>query len=369
MKKNTIFDYWLNLSTLTKGNKINIPFNGNKYLNKHKQQMTNHLQISKTLDGDLKYVVVKELPNEKQKYKKKLDRFLLKNNIKSNEIGIDLGLRILLTTSNKKYYGKNWIDYLTIKDKEIQRLFAQKQKHNLTKSQSRKYKNLVKKIQDYIKNEINKYINQLIKKEIPSKLILESLNFQSPKLNKRMNRILSNFGKKIIKQKLERINEKYGIEIEYINPSYTSQECSCCGYVSKSNRKTQSDFTCEYCNILENIELLKKEDNYFKLSDFINNLEVKYTKRKNSKDKGVKSFYYQNKKLKMNLIKINADYNASKQILWRSSSNNSCDISKYDKKTIVLGKIIDRFFNLIPKDHNSLVQRLDNPYINKLNLY
>jgi len=61
------------------------------------------------------------------------------------------------------------------------------------------------------------------------------LDFRSLELSKRMNRILQNFGRRYIKQKLERLQELYGIGVIEINPAYTSQECSSCGYVDKNN--------------------------------------------------------------------------------------------------------------------------------------
>jgi putative transposase len=62
-----------------------------------------------------------------------------------------------------------------------------------------------------------------------------------------MNRLLSWFGKGAIQQKLKDLNEKYGIEITECNSAYTSQECSCCGYVDKKNRSKQEVFSCLWC--------------------------------------------------------------------------------------------------------------------------
>jgi len=39
----------------------------------------------------------------------------------------------------------------------------------------------------------------------------------------------------------------YGIEIIEINPAYTSQECSSCGYVDERNRKNTQEFECRAC--------------------------------------------------------------------------------------------------------------------------
>lgn len=45
-----------------------------------------------------------------------------------------------------------------------------------------------------------------------------------------------------------------GIVVKYVNPAYTSQACSKCGYTSRSNRKNQSDFVCEECGFKANAD-------------------------------------------------------------------------------------------------------------------
>ena len=39
-----------------------------------------------------------------------------------------------------------------------------------------------------------------------------------------------------------------------VNPTYTSQKCSECGYISKDNRKTQSKFKCMSCELAMNAD-------------------------------------------------------------------------------------------------------------------
>jgi len=86
----------------------------------------------------------------------------------------------------------------------------------------------------------------MIKKELISKDILKLARGIIKK--KLLNRLLQNFGKAIIKNKLQFLKDEFGIKITEINPAYTSQTCSKCGYISKRNRKTQSVFICEFCN-------------------------------------------------------------------------------------------------------------------------
>lgn len=40
-----------------------------------------------------------------------------------------------------------------------------------------------------------------------------------------------------------------------VPPNYTSQTCSCCGHLSKENRKTQSEFRCGSCGHKENADI------------------------------------------------------------------------------------------------------------------
>jgi ribosomal protein L37AE/L43A len=61
------------------------------------------------------------------------------------------------------------------------------------------------------------------------------------------NRIIQNFGLKLYKAKLEELSIYNGFKIEELNPAYTSQECSECGYVDSNNRSSQSMFKCKCC--------------------------------------------------------------------------------------------------------------------------
>jgi putative transposase len=45
-----------------------------------------------------------------------------------------------------------------------------------------------------------------------------------------------------------------GRRIEEIDPRYTSQQCSECGFVSQDNRKTQADFACTSCGHTDNAD-------------------------------------------------------------------------------------------------------------------
>ena len=77
--------------------------------------------------------------------------------------------------------------------------------------------------------------------------VVEKLDFRGGCLSRRMNRLLARTYRKVIKDKLARLEEKFGITTVEVNAAYTSQECSKCGFVSKGNRKSQSKFSCTCC--------------------------------------------------------------------------------------------------------------------------
>ena len=46
-----------------------------------------------------------------------------------------------------------------------------------------------------------------------------------------------------------------GGELMKVNPAYTSQRCSCCGFTDKSNRRTQEAFSCVACGHAEHADV------------------------------------------------------------------------------------------------------------------
>lgn len=51
-----------------------------------------------------------------------------------------------------------------------------------------------------------------------------------------------------LQEKIKNQANQYGIKVVKIDPSYTSQRCSECGYIHKNNRQDQSTFECQQCS-------------------------------------------------------------------------------------------------------------------------
>jgi len=260
-RKKSSFDYWIKLSTLEKGQKIYLPIKTNPYFEGIKGDINDFIQINfqqdiDNINGNIPLSTQKGINYDEYK----IDICLIKNvkkekyQPKIDKLALDLGLNNLFATNLGELYGRNFSKLLKQYDEVITLLAKNRQKQRL-RTLSKKYKKLINKIRSYLKNEINRVINTLIENNRPKEIVVERLNFTSPKLSKKLNRILSNFGKKIIEDKFESVKDKYEIIITEVNPAYTSQECCKCGYVDKKNRKSQAKFICGFCGKKQNADI------------------------------------------------------------------------------------------------------------------
>ena len=292
-RKQSSFDYWIKLSTLDKGKKIYLPLSTNSYFEGIDGEISNFIQINfqqdiDKIDGErplatrhqteynnykINFCLIKNI--EQEQYQPKIDK-----------LALDLGLNNLFATNIGELYGRNFSRLLKEYDKIITLLAQNRQKQKL-KTVSKKYKKLINRIKAYLKNEINRVINALIQNNRPKEIIVERLNFTSPKLSKKLNRMLSNFGKSIIEEKFESIKEKYGIVITEVNPAYTSQECSRCGYVEKKNRKRQAKFICGFCGKKQNADINSSKNILARSSSHLKDI---FAKRAFILDKTVTNF-------------------------------------------------------------------------------
>lgn len=66
--------------------------------------------------------------------------------------------------------------------------------------------------------------------------------------------ILRNWSYFELQKMIEYKAKREGIEVRYIDPSFTSQKCSKCGNIDKENRETQEDFICKKCGFKLNAD-------------------------------------------------------------------------------------------------------------------
>lgn len=252
-------DNFINISTLEKNKRISIKVNDNRIFK------TN--LIIKWDENRLRIISTKKyesIPNEFIK----------------NEIGIDKGIKNLISTSSGNIYGKNIFNKIFKKlekqfnkDKNRQRIFQYMKNlednkkienirnNNLTSIKRNKF---MKKTKTFGKNIINREIKKLIKEEKPTLIVKELLNFKNPnnKVSKKFRNRLNKWYSGYINEKIELECNKLEIDFIDVNPAYTSQICSNCGNFGKRNGEI---FICKNCgtkhaDINAAINILKRKD-------------------------------------------------------------------------------------------------------------
>ena len=204
------FDVWIKLTSL--GNKLNLKLPSQK-----------HKHFYKYANWKLKKTV--RLRKVKDTYYIDL---LFENEVPLKEygktIGVDIGYKDLLVSSENKHY-----------DKGMQSLY---EKISRKKQGSKAFKrSLIER-----NNKINESLNQLNLTDI-REIVAEDL--KDVKKNTRKNkRITKKFNNKLqrwsypkVLSKLSYLCEENGVLLTLVNPSYTSQKCSNCGVICKSNRQ------------------------------------------------------------------------------------------------------------------------------------
>lgn len=66
--------------------------------------------------------------------------------------------------------------------------------------------------------------------------------------------ILRNWSYYELQRLIEYKAKREGIVVRYVNPAFTSQTCSRCGYIDKENRQTQEEFICKKCGLKLNAD-------------------------------------------------------------------------------------------------------------------
>jgi len=138
------------------------------------------------------------------------------------ELGLDIGYKKLITTSDKEFYG---IELLNLYEKITR-----------AKQGSKNFKQLLIE-RDKLINEV---CNKLPIKEL-QKLFIEDLKNVKHKsiFSKKFNNKLQRWSYRKTISKLERLCEENGVLLTKVDPAYTSQTCHQCGTVEKKNRNVE----------------------------------------------------------------------------------------------------------------------------------
>ncbi|MHA2091446.1 MAG: RNA-guided endonuclease InsQ/TnpB family protein [Candidatus Kariarchaeaceae archaeon] len=160
-------------------------------------------------------------------------------------IGVDRGIKNIAVDSRNKFYsGKQ--------AREVRRKYFRK-RPSLQKKGTRSAKHKLREVRGR-ERRFQKDVNHCISKKIVGKskrnstIVVEDLSGirEDMKATKRMNRELHSWAFFQLEEFVRYKMKEKGIIFKEIDPRYTSQKCSHCGYISRSNRKS-SQFQCRRC--------------------------------------------------------------------------------------------------------------------------
>lgn len=187
----------------------------------------------------------------------------------SLSVGIDFGVKRLLTLSDGTYYMplnafRNAMGNLAIAQRKLSRMV--KRSSNWIK-QKRTIENLHIRIADARRNYLHVISSEVSKNH--AVIVLEDLQVKNmtasaqgtedkPGKNVRqkagLNRAILDQGWGELKRQIEYKQMWRGGMTIFVDPAYTSQECSACGHVSPENRPSQELFYCEKCGYTANAD-------------------------------------------------------------------------------------------------------------------
>ncbi len=233
--------WWVNLSTMEKGKKIAVPLLTHNHHARRSGRVSNGVLVTENRDtGSLLFGVVTDIGEACAASR---DAYCPKRDI----LALDFGLSTLFATEDGTLLGRDWLKTLHGHDQRIAAIARGQQRHGRKQRDSARYRDAVAALRGWVKTEVGRVLNRLVALRRPAALVLERLDFRNPAFSARLNRIIQNCGRAAIRAKLADLRDRFGITSDEVNPAYTSQTCSVCGYVDKMNRPSQARFRCLWC--------------------------------------------------------------------------------------------------------------------------
>lgn len=171
-------------------------------------------------------------------------------------LGVDLGIVHLAVDSDGEFYSGEQVDKVREK---TDRLKASLQSKN-TKSAKRHLKKASRREANFRRNT-----NHIISKKLVAKakdtqhlIALEDLNGIRDRVSVRhgQRRRHHSWAFFQLRQFISYKAKLSGVLVKLVDPKHTSQTCPRCGYISKSNRQSQSSFVCQACGFASNADLV-----------------------------------------------------------------------------------------------------------------
>lgn len=236
-----------------------------------KRENENSLELQKTLEkciiGDYKICAssIQRDKNNNVIFNLTLDILIEKDYkpVKGRVCGVDLGIKYpAYMCLNEDTYKKEAVgsvnNFLRIR-KQMQERRKKLQKELLLTNGGKGKTKKIQALEKLRENEKNfaKTYNHAISKRIVGfarKNKCEYINLEKLTKDGFGDSVLRNWSYFELQKMIEYKAKREGIEVRYIDPCFTSQKCSKCGYIDKENRQTQEDFICKRCGFKLNAD-------------------------------------------------------------------------------------------------------------------
>ena len=169
-------------------------------------------------------------------------------------MGIDIGIKQLAVASikdedgneiNRQFYNGREAGFMRKKYRTTRRKLGQNKKlYAIKKINNKESRRMTDK-----NHKISRWLVNLAVQEGVGTIVMEKLSGIRQKVNsaKRADRNIHNWTFQQLQNFIEYKAELEGINVIYIDPSYTSQKCHRCGHIKKSNRQGNT-YHCKECN-------------------------------------------------------------------------------------------------------------------------
>lgn len=226
----------LNLTKTIKGLKFECSDRDKQYLYKNKQGIKS-VTITKTKSG--KYFATILIDG---------DLLRMVNKPINKSIGIDLGIKQLLTLSNgESIENPKWIHTNEKQLKKIQKQLSKKVKGSNNRN---KVRLKLAKLHERIKNQKQDYLHNITTKIINENqiIILEDLNVSGMMKNHKLAKSIQELGLSELRRQLEYKSKWYGRELVFVSRWFPSSKTCCeCGWKNNSLTLKNREFVCEEC--------------------------------------------------------------------------------------------------------------------------
>ncbi len=170
----------------------------------------------------------------------------------NNYLGVDLNIKHNLFSTSDNFsidYNRKllsgYVTFLRKVDNRKSKKLSIKRRKKYDYWLVKIHNHIIEKAVELIKQAKSKGFNHLVLEDLE---LISKLRSDNEEFGINNGRLLKLLNLSSLKDKIRALAHKYKINVSFVNPEFTSQCCSKCGFVNKNNRKTQEAFKCLNCN-------------------------------------------------------------------------------------------------------------------------